>query len=287
MQPRPFEYHSPSSIEEALELLASVPGARLLAGGQSLVPALNVGEQRVAALVDISELGLRGVTAGDDGITVGALTRHRDLELGEHERAALPLAAEAVRHIGNPRVRNRGTFGGSVALGHPLSELAAVCLAQGAEVSIRSARGARSVAFADYLDQPFQPRLEPDEMVVAVRLDQRPPGSGAAFVEIAQRTDDYALGAAAAIVVPDPGGERIAEVRLGLVGAAPTPTRLDDAERLCLGRAPDDDLLTELRETIAASPTHPGDPFVSSAYRARIAGVAAARALAAAWARAE
>lgn len=263
MIPRPFEYERARSVEEAVSILASANGsdAKVIAGGQSLVPMLSLGLARPDLLVDISRLELDGVEATERGVRVGATTRHRTLELDPQVRRILPLAAEAARHVGNPRVRNRGTFGGSLVHADPAAELPVVALAHGGEVVAEGPGGARRIPVAEFFRGYLETAMAADEVLVAVELDALPDGSGVGFHEEAQRTDDFALACAAAVVDGD-GGARVV-----VGGVGDRPLRFDGVAE-------------ELPAAVESAVEPEDDAFVSAVFRRRLAGVCARRALA-------
>jgi CO/xanthine dehydrogenase FAD-binding subunit len=263
--PRPFEYERAGSVAEAVAILAAADGrdAKVIAGGQSLVPMLSLGLARPDLLVDVSRLELDGVEANGSRVRVGATTRHRTLELDAGVRRLLPLAALAAHHIGNPRVRNRGTFGGSLVHADPAAELPVVSLAHGGEVVAEGPGGERRIPLDAFFLGYLETALAPDEVLVAVELDVFPEGSGVGFHEEAQRADDFALACAAAVVDAD-GGARVV-----VGGVADRPKRFDGS--------PDD-----LPATVEAAVEPEDDAFVSAAFRRRLAAVCARRALEAA-----
>ena len=261
--PRPFDYERPGSVAEAVSILAARArrDAKVIAGGQSLVPMLSLGLARPGVLVDVSRLELDGIEAIDGRVRVGATTCHRTLELDAEARRLLPLAAEAASHVGNPRVRNRGTFGGSLAHADPAAELPAVAVAYGGEVVAHGSGGERRIPLEEFFLGYLETALGPDEVLVAVELERPPEGSGIAFHEEAQRADDFALACAAAVVAPD-GHARVV---VGGIGDRPLPFE----------GSPD-----ELPAVVEAAVEPEEDAFVSAAFRRRLAGVCARRALA-------
>jgi CO/xanthine dehydrogenase FAD-binding subunit len=263
MIPRPFDYERPGSIDEAVSVLAAAGGrdAKLIAGGQSLVPMLSLGLARPDLLVDVSRLELDGVEAVDGRVRVGATTRHRTLELDPQVRSLLPLAADAARHVGNPRVRNRGTFGGSLAHADPAAELPVVALAYGGEIVAHGSGGLRRIPLAEFFLGYLETALEPDEILVGAELELPPEGSAVGFHEEAQRADDFALACAAAVLKPD------GQARVVVGGVADRPLRFDGAPG-------------ELAAAIESAVEPEEDAFVSAAFRRRLAGVCARRALA-------
>ncbi|MDQ3890651.1 MAG: FAD binding domain-containing protein, partial [Actinomycetota bacterium] len=218
--PRPFEYERAGSVAEAVALLAEA-GTRdvtLVAGGQSLIPMLSLGLARPDVLVDLGALDLAGLERGNGSVRVGAGTTHRSVELGSDARELVPLASEAARSIGNPRVRNRGTFGGSLAHADPAAELGAVLLAYGGTVVAQGAGGERRIPADDFFQGYLTTALAPDEVLVAAELELPAPGSGVGFQEAARRADDFATAAAAAIVTLDADGRACSTARLALAG---------------------------------------------------------------------
>ncbi len=288
MIPRPFEYERPESIAEAVALLADA-GPRevtLLAGGQSLIPMLSLGLARPDVLVDLGALDLAGLERRNGSVRVGAGTTHRSLELGSDARELVPLASEASRSIGNPRVRNRGTFGGSLAHADPAAELGAVLLAYGGTVLAQGPGGERRIAADEFFQGYLTTALAPDEVLVAAELELPPPGTGVGFYEAARRTDDFATAGAAAIVTVDGDGRAASGARLALVGVGDRPLRVGTAEEIVRGEVPSDVLLERVEAEVEGAVEAKGDAFVSDAFRRRLAGVCARRALERAWGRA-
>lgn len=287
MYPRPFAYERAASLADALTALAGDGDAKPIAGGQSLVPMMGLGLLAPARIVDIGGLDLAGLQRANGSITVGALTRHRELERSDQFARYLPLAAEAARHIGNPRVRNRGTLGGSLSHADPAAELGAVMVAHGGRAVIARADGTRRVAFDEFFQGFFETAVQPDELLVSVELDVPPDGSGTAFVEIARRADDFALAAAAAIVTPGGSDGEIADLRLTLAGVADRPVRCFDAEDLCRTSGMSDQLWDDLGTAVERTIEPEDDAFTSAAYRSRLAAACAVRAVRTAWSRAQ
>jgi aerobic carbon-monoxide dehydrogenase medium subunit len=285
MFPRPCEYVRPDSVAEALSALAEDDEAKPIAGGQSLVPMMSLGLATPTRVVDIGRLELGGLARQNGTVTVGALTTHRELERGGQARALLPLAAEAARHIGNARVRNRGTFGGSLSHADPSAELGAVVLVHGGHAVIEGPQGTRHVDFDEFFEGFFETAIGPGELLVAAALDPIPPGAGTAFAEVARRTDDFALAAAAAVVTLADSGE-LNGLRVALAGVADRPVRCDAVEQRYIGAQRSDELFEDIARTARHSIAPESDAFTSSAYRRRLAGVCVARAVETAWRRA-
>ena len=284
MKPPDFAYHDPRSIQEAVALLGSLDNARLLAGGQSLMPMLNL---RLAApdhLIDLNRVaGLDGIALVDGELRIGAMTRQRALEDSDLVREHCPLMAEALTQIGHRQTRNRGTIGGSLCNLDPAAELVAVCIALDATMEIAGPSGERELPVAEFPAGFLTPALNPDELLTGIRIPiwQRPNGSG--FVEFARRHGDYAIVSAAVMLAPDHAG-RIgrATVTLGGVGAA--PLRLTEAERLLNGAEAGD---AAFREAAACCKSIDAmeDPQSPPWYRRRLAEVLVRRALQTAWSR--
>ena len=196
MKPPAFTYHRPTSVAEALATLADLGAdGKVLAGGQSLVPLLNMRLAAPAHLVDINRLGgeLGSIEAGPDGVVVGALARHADSERSDAAAAVFPLLREATRHVAHPTIRNRGTTVGSLAHADPASELPGVLTLCGGTVRVRSATGTRVVAAADFFVGPLESALRPGELAVSATFPAFPPGTGTAWAEVSRRAGDYAL----------------------------------------------------------------------------------------------
>jgi carbon-monoxide dehydrogenase medium subunit len=282
--PRPFEYERPRSLEEAVALLARPVDAKVLAGGQSLVPILSLRLAQPDLLVDIGALELEGIEVADGRVRVGARTTHRELELGAQARELIALAAEAARHIGNPRVRNRGTVGGSLAHADPAAELGAVVLVHGGEIVVRGQAGERRISVEEFFLGYLETALDDSELVVAVELDRLPKGSGIGFEEAAGRADDFATAAAAAAVTLEPDGRACADARLALVGVADRPVRARTAEQVARGEPLGEALLRRVQRAVEEAVEPEEDAFVAASFRRRLAGVCARRALEQAWA---
>lgn len=233
MKPAPFLYDAPETLEEALGLLAGGDEeAKVLAGGQSLVPLLNFRLARPDCLVDLNRVDeLAYLRRDGDVLRIGALARHGDLERSAEVAAGWPLLAEAVRHVGHPQIRARGTVCGSVAHADPSAELPAAFVALDARFHVRSLRGPRTLAAGDFFLSFFTTVLEPDEVLVEIEVPRPPAGSGGAFAEHARTHGDFALGGAAAVL-------SAGEARLVLLAAGPVPVRAHGAETLAVQGAP-------------------------------------------------
>jgi aerobic carbon-monoxide dehydrogenase medium subunit len=272
MKPPPFEYAAPRKIEEAVGLLSQHgDGAKVLAGGQSLVPLLNFRLARPEVLVDVNRVAeLAYVKPLESGVAIGALTRQHTLERADVIRARLPIVAEACRLIGHLPIRHRGTIGGSLAHADPAAELPAVMVALDAELTASGRGGRRTLPADQFFTGIFATALAPDELLTEIRVPGLPPRTGSAFVEIARRAGDFALVGIAALVTLDDGG-RATRARLAVCGAGPTPIRAREAERVLVGARPDSRALDEAADKIAAATDPPSDIHASAAFRKKLA----------------
>jgi carbon-monoxide dehydrogenase medium subunit len=287
VKPPPFEYHAPESLPEALDLLATLGDeAKVLAGGQSLVPLLNLRLARPAHLVDINNLHeLTEIGTLNGGLRVGALVRQRAAERSELVHQYCPLMAEAVPMIGHPQIRNRGTMGGSLAHADPASELPAVVAALDGELVVRSAKGERTVKPADFFVSYLTTSLAADELLVELRLPAWTSGTGWAFMEISRRHGDFAMVGVASTVrlAPD---QSIAEARLAYTGAGSAPVRAHDAERQLVGQPAAEATFVAASEEAIKDLDPPSDIHATAAYRRHITKTLTRRALALATTRA-
>jgi CO/xanthine dehydrogenase FAD-binding subunit len=230
VKPAPFDYRAPTSLEEALPLLGLE--TTVLAGGQSLVPLLNLRLARPELVVDVNGIAELDYIRADDGpLRIGALTRQLTLERSELARRGWPLLAKAVAFVGHPQIRTRGTVGGSVAHADPAAELPAALVALDALIHLRSATDARVVPAAEFFRGPLYTAREPDELLVEIEVPAQTEGAGSGFAEHARTHGDFATAGAAAVVVP--GGH----AAIALLGAGPVPVRAVAAERALAGGA--------------------------------------------------
>lgn len=257
MKPAPFDYVRPSSIDEACAILAEAGGgATIIAGGQTLMPLLNLRMSQPFVLVDINGIAaLQGVTRVEGGIRVGPATRQADALRSEILASDLPVFIRALSHVGHYQTRNRGTIGGSVALGEPAAEMPATAVALGAMIEITSVNGTRTVPAHDFYVGPYMTVLEPDELVTAIVYPEWPEGHVVLFREVAQRPGDFALVGTVGALVLEQG--RIARAGIAWFGMGPTPIRARQAEVALLGRA-----LADIdAETVAAAAVADTAPF--------------------------
>jgi CO/xanthine dehydrogenase FAD-binding subunit len=292
MKPAPFDYFSPGTLDEALTLLAEHGGdAKPLAGGQSLIPAMNFRLARPAALVDLNRIPelsyIRSERDGERGGTViGAMTRQRAVERSEVVARAAPLLAEAMPSIAHPQIRNRGTVGGSIAHADPSAELPAVMLALDARLRAKSLTGERSIPTGEFFKGMLETALEPGELLVEIALPPLPARSGTAFLEMARRHGDYALVGVAALVTLDERG-RCRAARIACLSVGDGPVLLVEAGKVLAGQSPSEELLRAAADAAASRDVDPpSDIHASAAYRRQLVAVLTRRALARAFERA-
>jgi len=288
MKPPPFHYLAPETIAETVELLAR-HGAegKVLAGGQSLMPMLNFRIARPETLIDINNVAeLSYIRELEGTLHIGALTRHAELEHSALVAAGWPLLTEAMHWLAHPPIRNRGTVGGSVAHADPAAELPVALTALDARFVADSHRGRRELTPDEMFVGPLQSGLEPDELLVEIRVPGVGRPSGSAFVEHARRHGDFALGGVAAVLARE--GDRCREggARIVLLGAGPGPRRVPEAEALLAARTVDADSAGAAGEAAARVADPPSDPHADAAHRRRLASVLTRRAVLRAWERA-
>jgi carbon-monoxide dehydrogenase medium subunit len=283
VKPAWFDYYAPRSLEEALRIMGDAgPDGRILAGGQSLVPMLNCRIVRPGVLIDINRIeGLDRLHVAADSLTVGALVRHADLLRNALVREGWPLLAEATRQVAHPAIRNRGTVCGSVCHNDPAAEQPSVLVTLDGTVVIAGTAGRRELPAEKFFTGMLSTALEPGEMVVEVRYPRPPAGAGAAFVEVARRLGDFAIGGAAAMLTVRNGVcER---ARLTIVGMGEGPFRAHAAEAALTGRRiagkDGQDAFAEAAAKVVAAVAPAADVHASSSYRRHLAGVLTARAL--------
>ena len=283
----PFEYHLAESVEDAVALLAELGDeAKVLAGGQSLVPLLAFRLARPAHLVDVNGLSdLAHITDGH-GVEIGATVRHRDAERSQTMLAEAPMVAAALRFVGHTAIRNRGTIGGSIAHADPAAELPAVLTALGGEVVARSARGVRTIPAESFIQGFLTTALDADELVTAIRLPPWPASTGWAFNEFSRRNGDFAIVGVAAVLGLGADG-RVSDARLVFSGAGSTPVRTVGAEQVLIGETPSPELWAAAAQRAGAEIDPPADLHGSAAYRRQLARVLATRSLYEAYERAK
>jgi len=281
MKPAPFKYVKASSVAHALSLKTQYgDDARFLAGGQSLIPAMNFRLARPAVLIDINDLSdLAGCSAVEGGrLRLGALTRYCALERNGDFLKACPLFADALPHIAHPQIRNRGTIGGNLSHADPASELPAVAVAMGARLHLKSATGTREVDASGFFVGLLTTDVQPDEMLVDITLPMQKPRSGACFMEVARRRGDFALAGVAAIVTLDTAG-CCSEVRLGLCGVGETPVDASRAASSLIGDRFSDKAVEAVALDVQRLIEPAGNVHATPEYQRHVAGVLTFRAL--------
>ncbi|MFC7381444.1 FAD binding domain-containing protein [Sphaerisporangium rhizosphaerae] len=280
MKPPPFDYHAPTGLGETLEVLAGAGAhAKVLAGGQSLIPLLNMRLASPSHLVDINRVAeLDTIVVRGGGVRVGALARHAAVERSEAAARAQPLLRAALRQVAHPVIRNRGTVVGSLVHADPSAELPAVLTVL--EGSVRLARhggGEREVPASEFFVGPLESALRPGELAVSAFFPALPPRAGSAFCEVARRHGDYAVAGAAAVVVLD-DDQRIASARVACVSAGPVPVLLDLSE-VCARRPAASADWAAVAAAVRDRVDPEGDIHATADYRRHLTGVLAERAL--------
>ena len=280
MKPPRFIYHDPVEQSEVLALLETYgDSAKILAGGQSLVPLLNMRLAQPTHLVDINRLpGLSYIHEEGGELAIGALTRHRDVERSSLVLSLCPLLAEAIRFVGHAPIRSRGTVGGSLAHADPAAELPAVLLALGRSVRVISRDGEHVIPAEAFFTGQMQTALTGKELLVEARFPVAPPRSGAAFIEVSRRHGDFALAGAGVQLSFDESGT-IAAARLALMGVAETPVRATSAEEVLVGEQPEETVFDAAARRACADLDPPSDLHASAEYRRSVASVLVKRVL--------
>lgn len=287
MKPPAFEYAAPRTVAEAARLLRTHDGeAKLLAGGQSLMPLLAMRLSRPTLLVDLGRVeGLDYIRDEGAEIAIGAMTTKTTVERSALVRERVPLFAEATHLIGHPQIRNRGTVGGSMAHADPAAEYPAAALVLGARMRIAGEGGERTVEASDFFVMALTTALAPDEILTEVRVPVQTPGSGWSIVEVSRRHGDFAM-AGAAVTLSLAAG-RVEGPRIVLFGVGAAALRAHAAEQALAGQSPDAAALRRAAEHARAAAIDPlSDLHASSEYRQHLAGVLVERALAQAVSRA-
>jgi len=280
MIPAAFEYHAPSTIDEATALLTKLgEDAKVLSGGQSLIPLMKLRLASPAHLVDINAIpGLSGIREADGFLSIGALTRESELEESEIVRTRYPLLHDTSKVIADPVVRNLATVGGNLAHGDPANDHPATMLALGAEVVAVGPKGERRIPIASFFTGPFETTLKPDEILVEVRIPAPPPRSGGAYLKLERKVGDFATAAVAVQVTLGATGA-CEYVGIGLTNVGLTPIKATRAEAALKGKAPDDATITRAAE-LAAEVAEPSEDLRGSVeYKKDLVRILTARAL--------
>jgi aerobic carbon-monoxide dehydrogenase medium subunit len=273
MKSAPFEYYAPSSVDETLSLLGNFgDDAKLLAGGQSLVPLLALRLAQPSVLIDLN--GVRELDYIDDNgdaLSIGAMTRHRTLERSALARARCPLLPAGIEWVGHPQIRNRGTIGGSLVHADPAAELPALATALGATFTIVSPKGSRRTVSSDEFFVTYLTTVVgPDELLSDITLPALPAGTGWAFAEVARRHGDFALVGVAVVINLD-GDGNCSTARIALFGVGETPVRSTNAEQALLHRQVDYQAITDAAAEVVNTIDPPGDIHASAPYRRYVA----------------
>ncbi|GAA1387289.1 xanthine dehydrogenase family protein subunit M [Pseudonocardia kongjuensis] len=281
MKPATFTYHSCRTVEEAVGHLGAAADAKVICGGQSLVPMMNLRLANPTDLVDLNRIpGLDAVDVGPAGITVGATARQHTVEISPAVGAAAPMLVAALGHVGHPQIRNRGTVVGSLCHADPAAEMPAVFATLGGSVTAQGPGGTRTIGAADFFDSYLTTSLAADEIATAVTFDSPPPGSGWSFEEVTRRHGDFAIVGVVTLVAVTGGS--VAQARITVFGGGGTPQRMAAAEQLLVGTARadvDEELLRSAGAAVSSDLTPTGDIHGSAAYRRHVAGVLVTRGL--------
>ena len=274
-----FEYAAPASVDEALGLLAAHPGAKALAGGQSLLATMAFRLAAPPMLVDLRRIeSLKRIEIGASGVALGARTRWRDIEDDARLKLAHPLLVEAVSHVAHYQIRNRGTVGGSLAHADPAAELPGIAVTCDAEIALRSANGSRTVRAGEFFTGALSTALADDELIVELRLPAWPAGRRWAFEEFARRRGDFALAGIAAFYDVDARGQAKG-AHIGVIGACLRPHRVPQAEAALNGRVPSKPVIEAAARALEEALDPPSDLHAPAAYRRSLAGALLERAL--------
>ncbi|MGA7487549.1 MAG: xanthine dehydrogenase family protein subunit M [Xanthobacteraceae bacterium] len=276
----PFDYACPTTLPEAIELLAAHDGdAKALAGGQSLMPMLAFRLAQPALLVDLRKLAdLRGIRISERGVALGAMVRWRDIEDDARLDSAHPLLKAAISHVAHYQIRNRGTIGGSIAHADPAAEMPGIAMTCDAEIAVIGKSGAHVIQAADFFQGALTTALTPDEIIVEVRLPPWPAGRRWGFQEFARRRGDFAMAAAAVFYDQDASG-KARNAHVGAIGVADRPLRLSAVEDVLNGQTIDEATIAKAEAAASAAVDPQDDIHASAAYRRALIGTMVERAL--------
>jgi carbon-monoxide dehydrogenase medium subunit len=288
LKPAPFKYHDPRTVDEAVGLVGSLDNARVLAGGQSLMPMMNFRFAQPDHLIDLNRVaGMAGIAVDKGSISIGSMTRQREIEFSDEVAAVAPILQAALEHVGHRQTRNRGTIGGSLCHFDPTAELVnCVSAHDGAVLKARSKAGERTLAMPDFAVGYMTNGLEPGEILVGVSLPLWSSRHGYAFAEVARRRGDFAIAGVAALMETDGRGGAIKRAALSIAGVCQTPVRPRAAEKLLIGERPSPELFEAAASALEFADVL-SDAYVSADYRRHLAGVLTRRALSAAADKAE
>ena len=279
MKPAPFDYYDPDSVEEVLDLLQQYgDDAKILAGGQSLGPLLNMRLSTPQIIVDLNRVAdLEYYKSDDTGLKVGAMTRQSTLEDDTNLRTTQPILAASIPYIGHRSIRNRGTVGGSVAHADPAAEWPAIMLALDGTILIRNTTGTRTIDASDFYISALTTDLKPDEILVEIQLPNWVKTSGWSFIEFSRRHGDFAiLGVATYLTIEN---RRCTKSRIAIIGGGPIPIRTSKAESMLIGETISDELLKDVAEQASKELDPDSDMHASADYRRHLASVLVSSAL--------
>ena len=275
----PFDYACPTTLPEAIQLLASNDDAKAIAGGQSLVPMLAFRLSQPSLLVDLRKLAdLRGIRISDAGVTLGAMVRWRDIEDDERLETAHPLLKAAISHVAHYQIRNRGTVGGSIAHADPAAEMPGIAMTCDAEIAVVGKSGAHVIQAADFFQGALTTALTTDEIIVEIRLPAWPAGRRWGFQEFARRRGDFAMAAAAVFYDQDERG-KARNAHVGVIGVGDRPLRLTAVEDVLNGESIDEATIAKADAATSAAVEPQDDIHASAAYRRSLVGTMVERAL--------
>jgi carbon-monoxide dehydrogenase medium subunit len=275
----PFDYACPTTLPEAIQLLASNDDAKAIAGGQSLVPMLAFRLSQPSLLVDLRKLAdLRGIRISDAGVTLGAMVRWRDIEDDERLETAHPLLKAAIAHVAHYQIRNRGTVGGSIAHADPAAEMPGIAMTCDAEIAVVGKSGAHVIQAADFFQGALTTALTTDEIIVEIRLPAWPAGRRWGFQEFARRRGDFAMAAAAVFYDQDERG-KARNAHVGVIGVGDRPLRLAAVEDVLNGESIDEATIAKADAATSSAVDPQDDIHASAAYRRSLVGTMVERAL--------
>lgn len=278
MKPPPFHYHDPKTVSEAVGLLAQLENAKLLAGGQSLMPMLNFRFVQPDHIIDLNRVeGLSYIREVEGALEIGAMTRQRDLEFSDMVRARWPIMHEALLQVGHRQTRNRGTIGGSLCHLDPAAELVSLATGYDATLTVVGPNGERELPFAEFPVAYMTPSIDLNELVVGVRFPQWAPNHGYAFVEFARRHGDFAITSAAVLIESD-GAGRLSRVSVTIGGMGTAPVRAREVEQAIIGQVPTGELFRAACESCRKLEAI-DDVHAPASYRQHLAAVLSRRAL--------
>ena len=274
-----FDYHAPSSVEEALDLLSGNEDAKILAGGHSLIPMMKTGLAAPGALIDLGKTaGLSYVNESDDGLAIGAMTTYSELATSDAVAANAAVLGEAAASVADVQVRNMGTIGGSLAHADPAGDLPAVAIALGAQLVATSSRGDRVISADDFFIDLFTTALAPDEILTEIRISALGSNTGAAYAKMANKASHYAIVGVAAVVSVDDNGN-CTSARIGVTGAGASASRATESESRLVGSSLDDAAIFSAAGHAADGIELNEDIHASAEYREHLTKVFALRAI--------